>query len=363
MSEAEAVERDRRGTWWQRFLIWTFSIALALLFYWLLGFVLQDIGRLPGPDWSEFESKRLDPALRTSRDQLANELAEIKRGIENQERRQRLLRDSTASSQKTLSQLLELQRMSLEQKAALPEDQQKALAESQQLFLDNQKKDQQFNESLATQYERQTSLTDEQRKNEEKLNLAEEPLRAEFMQLEREHRLRVAAIKIGVLTPLIILGGWLFARYRNRAYAPIVYAFGVAVLAKTFLVMHEYFPSEYFRYILILSAIAVIGRILWRLLSIVARPGREARSKQYRESYEGFMCPICQYPIRRGPLKFMSWTPRSLRRASKPLVGASDEPYTCPSCTTPLYVKCPNCSATRHSLLPACEHCGAGKDI
>ena len=51
MNEQEAAERERRGTWWQRFLIWTFSVALALLFYWLLGFVLQDIGNLPGPDW------------------------------------------------------------------------------------------------------------------------------------------------------------------------------------------------------------------------------------------------------------------------------------------------------------------------
>ena len=67
--------------------------------------------------------------------------------------------------------------------------------------------------------------------------------------------------------------------------------------------MHEYFPSEYFRYILILSALAVIGWLLARLLSIVARPSRDTRLKQYRESYEAFLCPVCQYPIRRGPLQ------------------------------------------------------------
>ena len=146
MSEAEATERERRGTWWQRFLIWAFSIALSLLFFWLLGFVLQDIGQLRGPDWDEFETQRLDPELRKSSTRLSSEIAETNREIQNQERRQGLLRDSTASSQKTLSQMLELQRMSLEQKAALPEVQQKALAESQQLFLDNQKKDLEFND-------------------------------------------------------------------------------------------------------------------------------------------------------------------------------------------------------------------------
>ncbi len=363
MNEAETAERERRGTWWQRFLIWAFSVALSLLFFWLLGFILQDIGRLRGPNWDEFETQRLDPELRKSSERLSSELADINREIQNQERRQSLLRDSTANSQKTLSQLLELQRMSLEQKGALPEVQQKALADSQQLFLDNQKKDLEFNDSLASLHERQSNLMEEQRKNDEKLNEALVPLRTDFNQLERRHRLRVAAIKIGVLTPLVVLGGWLFARNRSSPYPPMVYAFGVAVLAKAFVVMHEYFPSEYFRYILILSALAVIGWLLARLLSIVARPSRDTRLKQYRESYDAFLCPVCQYPIRRGPLRFMSWTSRSLRRASKPLVGVSDEPYTCPSCATTLFEKCPSCTGTRHSLLPACEHCGAAKGV
>ncbi|MGD9635375.1 MAG: hypothetical protein AB7G28_12200 [Pirellulales bacterium] len=359
----EAVERERRGTWWQRFLIWVFSAALALLIYWLLGFVLQDIGRLPGPDWAALQAEKLDPKLRQTADRLTSELADVARQIENEERRQRLLRDSTASSQKTLSQLLELQRMSLEQKATLPAEQQQALAESQQLFIDNQKKDQELNESLAALYEKQSSLNDQQRENNERMTEAQQPLQQEFNELDRQYRLKVAAIKIAVLTPLLVLGGWLFARYRNSAYAPMVYAFGVAVLGKAFVVMHEYFPREYFRYILILSALAVIGWILLRLLSIIARPNRETRLKQYREAYESFLCPVCQYPIRRGPLKFMAWTPRSLRRASKPIAGVSDEPYTCPSCATSLYEKCPRCGATRHALLPACEHCGAEREV
>lgn len=363
MGEPESAERERRGTWWQRFLIWTFSAALALLVYWLLGFVLQDIGQLPGPDWEQISSERLDPTLQQTREQLNNDLARVKNQIENEERRQRLLRDSTASSQKTLSQLLELQRMSLEQKSALPAEQQQALAESQQLFLDNQKKDQELNETLAALYERQSNLTDEQGENEDKLREAQKPIDQEFQEQSQKHRLRVAGIKIAVLTPLLLVGGYLFGRYRNSSYAPMVYAFGIAVLAKTFLVMHEYFPSEYFRYILILSAIAVIAWLLARLLSIVARPNRDARLKQYREAYEAFLCPVCQYPIRRGPLKFMAWTPRSLRRASKPMAGSSDEPYTCPSCATALYEKCGSCGATRHTLLPACEHCGAARDV
>lgn len=363
MSEPEVTKNERRGTWWQRTLIWAFSVALTMLFYWLLGFVLQDIDRVPGPDWNELETARIDPELQKTSKQIENDLSDVKRQLENEERRQRLLRDSTGSSQKTLSQLVELQRMSMEQETALSAEQTKALAESQQLFLENQKKDQEFNESIAALYERQTDLLDRQRVNNEQWDKAREPLRQEYDELQQRHRWRMAAIKIGVLTPLVVIGGCLFARFRNSSYAPMVYAFGVAVLAKTFLVMHEYFPREYFRYILILSALAVIGWLLARLLAIVARPGRDARLKQYREAYEAFLCPVCQYPIRRGPLKFMAWTPRSLRRTTKPIADASDEPYTCPSCATALYEKCPSCGATRHAMLPACEHCGAAKGV
>ena len=253
--------------------------------------------------------------------------------------------------------------MSLEQKTALSDQEQQALSESQRLFIDNQKKDQELNESLAGLYERQSTLNDQQRENNQRLTQAQQPLQQQYNELLRSYRLRIAGIKIAVLTPLLLVGGWLFARYRVSSYAPMIYAFGVAVLGKAFVVMHEYFPREYFRYILILSALAVIGWILVRLLSIVARPSRETRLKLYREAYESFLCPICQYPIRRGPLKFMAWTPRSLRRASQPLADVNDEPYTCPSCATPLYEKCPSCGATRHALLPACEHCGAAKDV
>ena len=363
MAEAHLAGTEQRGTWWQRVLIWAFSVVLTLLVYWLLGFVLNDIGRIPGPDWTEFESTRLDAQLRATGGQLETSIAEVNRQIENQRRRQQLLRESTASSQTTLSQLLQLLRISMEQKTTLPEEQQQALADSQRLFLDNQKQDQEYNDSLSTLQEQLADLNEQQRQHRERLDTAWQPLQEEFDLLQRKHDWRLAAIKIAVLTPLLLVGGYLFARHRNGKYAAMVYALDAALLAKTFLVMHEYFPEEYFKYVLIGSSLVVIGCLLARLLKMVAQPSRDARLKQSREAYEAFHCPVCQFPIRRGPLKFMSWSPRSLRKTSLPIVNAPDEPYTCPSCATPLYEKCENCGAIRHGLLPACEHCGAGKEV
>ena len=163
MSPTNTLEQERRGTWWQRVLIAAFSVLLTLLIYWLLGFVLRDIGRLPGPNWNDFETARIDPALPITAKELETSIADVQRQIENVTRRQNLLRNSTASSQKTLSQLLELLRISIEQQSVLPDEQQRALAESQQLFLENQKQDQAYNESLSQLQEQLADLQEQQR--------------------------------------------------------------------------------------------------------------------------------------------------------------------------------------------------------
>lgn len=354
----DAVERSRRGTWWQRALVLGFSLAFALLCYWTLGFVLQDIGRLEGPRWDEFAAARVDPRLREEAQSLAAAVDGVEREIETEERRRQMLRESTGTSQKTLGQLLDLQR-NLQQAAPLPEEQQRAFAEAQQLFIDNQRREQTLNETLATLQERLADLGDRVRDNAAAIERTEEPLRVEFASLSWRHRLRVAGLKIAFLAPLLVVSGLLFARYRGRAYAPLAYACGGAVLVKTFMVMHEYFPAEFFRYILVGTALLVVGWLLVKLLGMVAQPNQDARQRQYREAYEGFRCPVCEFPIRRGPLEYMAWTPRSLRKTSRPVSGVTDEPYTCPACATPLFVTCGGCGRVRHALLPACEHCGA----
>ncbi|MCC7421782.1 MAG: hypothetical protein IT428_15995 [Planctomycetaceae bacterium] len=116
---------------------------------------------------------------------------------------------------------------------------------------------------------------------------------------------------------------------------------------------------------LILVCLAAVVKALATLLKAIAHPRREWLLKQYREAYESFLCPVCEYPIRRGPMKFLSWTRRSLRRL--PILrtdgDTKDEPYTCPMCSTPLFEECTACHDTRHSLLPACVHCGSSKEI
>jgi hypothetical protein len=358
-----------RGTWWQRFFIGLLTIVLTALVYWLLGFILNDIATIPGPEYDAFEAERIDPALPNSVKRLNRDIAAAERESTNQANRQSLLRESTRGAQQTLDQLLAILRLSIEQGTELSDEQQAALAESQRLFLENQRRDQELSESRAVLNERLVALREELRQNELALAEARRPIRHEFERAWDRHRLELAAVQIAVLAPLWLLGAWLFLRYRDTLYTPLIYALDIALLLKTFEVMHEYFPRRYFKYVLIVAAIAAIAWILYRLLRLVARPNRDWRLRQYREAYQAFLCPICRYPIRRGPLRYVPWPPRVAPLAfpaspgNQQVATDADPRYTCPACATALFAPCEQCGATRHALLPACEHCGALHEI
>jgi hypothetical protein len=277
-----------------------------------------------------------------------------------------VLRDSTENSQRTMNQLLEFQRLSLEQGVSPSEEEQQALAESQQLFLANQQQYQQINEQIAQLEEQLRDLEEEQREVEAQLQTArQEVVYPRYEELQQRHNWKQAALKLAVLLPLLAVAIVLFWRGRGGSYSPMVYALGAALLVRVFLVMHEHFPRFYFKYILIVSVLVVVAWALWRLLRMMAHPQGDWLLGQYRESYERFFCPVCAYPIRRGPLKYVFWNRRSIKKLHfpPPEHATTDEPYTCPLCSTPLFEKCESCGQIRHSLLPACAHCGNERPI
>jgi predicted RNA-binding Zn-ribbon protein involved in translation (DUF1610 family) len=339
-----------------------FTVVLTVLVYWLLGFIVDDIGSWPGPQYADVEQRMLDQTLVARSRDLQLKIADIEHQIRDQRARQKVLADSTANSKETMNQLLEIQRLALQKNVTPTPEELKALADSEELFLSNQKQYQILNEDIASLNVQSQDLDDEHREIERKLDERREPIQREFEGLQRRHELKVAAVKLGALAPFLAIAFTLFVKKRDSLYAPLIYAFGVAVLAKIVLVMHEYFPTRYFKYILILACLAVVVRILIYLLKMIAYPKRDWLLKQYREAYEAFLCPVCDYPIRRGPLKYLVWNRRNIRKLPIPMVSADgEERYSCPMCGTALYEKCSACHAIRHSLLPACEKCGAVK--
>jgi len=354
-----------KGPWTHRLLIGFFALLFGLLVFWLLGFVLRDIGTWPGPSYEEVERQMLDRDLSAEATALEARAAEVTRDIAAQKERQAILRESTAASQQTMNQLLDFQRLRLQQNEALSNDEQQALADAQKLFLDNQRQYQQLNEDVARLSAEARRLDDQRRDLNERLSAARGPINARFTELQERHDLKVAAVKLAVLLPLVLVSVYFFVKGRKSLYAPLINAFGLAVLVRVGLVMHEYFPTRYFKYVLILVSIAVVAWVLVYLLRAVAYPRRDWLLKRYREAYERFACPVCDYPVRRGPLRYLLWTRRSLKKIATMTdpSAATDDPYTCPSCGTRLFEECEASHGTRHSLLPACEKCGTERPI
>jgi hypothetical protein len=352
-----------KGPWHHRVLIWFFSVLLAVLVYWMLGFVVNDIGSLPGPGFPVIERSFVSSELVSEATALTTSIEEVARTIGSEERRQAVLRDGTDNAARTMDQLLEIQRLNSERGIAPAETERTALAEAQRLFLDNQRRYQQSNEEVARLTDQLRTFEQRQREVRAQIDAQRAPAMEEYRRLNQRHQLKIAALKLSLLVPLLALAVILFLRYRQGLYAPVTYAVGAATLLKVVLVMHEHFPRRYFKYVLIVAALVLVLRVLIYLVRASAFPRRETLLRQYREAYEHFFCPVCNFPIRKGPLRYAYWTRRSLKRVPIPTDSAANEdrPYTCPACGTQLFESCPSCGGVRHSLLPACARCGVVK--
>src|SRR5262249_10329073 len=134
-----AAPTTPKGPWMHRFLVHLFTVVLTVLIYWLLGFIVDDIGTAPGPEYAKVEERLLDQTLVNGSRELQERSADVNRQIRDQRARQSILAESTASSQKTMNQLLEIQKLALQKNLTPSTDELKSLENSKELFLENQK--------------------------------------------------------------------------------------------------------------------------------------------------------------------------------------------------------------------------------
>jgi len=351
-----------RGPWIHRALILCFAGVLTVLLVWLLGFVLSDVGKFPGPDYAQFEAKYVAADTKDRLDALHKERTSLEKQINDQREIQAILRTSTQSSQETMNQLVSLHKLNLEKGVKPTDVEQQALAESEAQFLENQKRFQVANEAIAR-------LSEEQRETERQIATLEEtleekrkPAREEYNKAREVHSLKVAAVKLAIVVPLLFVAAWLLLAKRSSAYAPLVYAAFGAAFWTTGRVLYENFPREYFKYIAIGAAIVIVLAVLVHLIRMLTAPKRDWLLKQYKEAYNKRLCPVCAFPIQRGPWKGLTWTrrgPRGILPVPQANGDEDEKPYTCPSCGEGLYASCASCGKSRHALLPYCQHCGA----
>jgi predicted RNA-binding Zn-ribbon protein involved in translation (DUF1610 family) len=353
-----------QGTWGVRVLINFFTIIIGILFFWLLGFLVEDIETIKGPDQETIEKKYVDHALIQKQSQIQQQITDLSREITNRQEEQRLASDSSQNLQRTINQLLELQRLSIQKAVPLSESERINLSVSLSHFFESQKTYQELNQKIAELSSKKQQLDEENRRIEQQITKQKKPAREDYERQNKAHRLRLAMYQLLILVPLLLIAGYLLLKRRHSLYFPLFLAFGGATLLKVSFVIHEYFPSRIFRYILIVVLLLVAIRLLIFFIRVVAFPKIDWLLKQYREAYERFLCPVCNYPIRTGPRRFLFWTRRTVHKILPQYDSwTKEEAYTCPSCGTLLFQPCPSCQQIRHALLEHCEHCGFKKEI
>jgi len=358
------MKTKSKGTWIHRFAIRLFTLFLAVLVFWILGFFVEDIQSIRGPDYSSIEKKYLDGNQVSKRTALEKQISELTRQIENQTEKQRVVGDSSRNLQQTLNQLLELQKIGLQKDVAFSDTEQANFSSSLKIFLDNQKKYQESSQTVSDMLEQKQGLVREREQTEQEIEKQRQPARDEFNRLSKKHRLNLAFLQLAILLPILLVAAMVILKKHSSIYFPLFLAFGAATLLKVALVVHEYFPSKYFKYILIGGLLLVVIRLLISFIRTIAFPKTQWLVKQYRECYERFLCPVCEYPIRTGPRRFLFWTRRTVNKRVVPTgPGDQEEVYTCPSCGGALFEECSSCHKIRHAMLPHCSHCGAEKGI
>ena len=353
-----------RGPWLNRTIIWVLTLVFGVLVYMLEVFFLRDIENIQGPDWRVTETNYVDAALSEKSEDLAAQIAIIHRQIARQKEEQKILSDGSRNLQQTIGQLVELQKLSLQKEVALTGTDQENLASALNRFLETQTEFQTFNQTLHQQTELKRLAEDEKLQVDGQIQKLLEPARLDFNAQMKRHRLWLATLQLLILIPILAGAAFLILRKGESAYFPVFLSFGVATLIKAYWVVNKYFPAQYVKYILIIVLLLGVGKILVYAIRIVSFPGKRWLLKQYREAYERFLCPICEYPIRTGPRRFLFWTRRTVHKTiphqSDP---EGEQTYTCPSCGTDLFEECQSCHHVRHSLLTHCYSCGDEKAV
>lgn len=103
-----------KGPWTHRLAVWVFTTVFSVLIIWALGFILKDIGRLPGPNYDEVQPQFIAEDVLNRARKLHKAITDIETAQADLKEQQKGLRDSTNESQRTMNQLIGFQRLNLE---------------------------------------------------------------------------------------------------------------------------------------------------------------------------------------------------------------------------------------------------------
>lgn len=348
-----------QGSWRQRMGIYLLTAFLTLLVIWLIGFILDDIRSFPKPKLHEIEQQFIDNKLLKQKSSLQRNISTKNQLVNDLMEQRRRLQQSTNNLQTTIRQLHEQQRLRLQHGQELSVAEKNTQARSLEQFLLNQRHDQELTQTIMKLTNERQALSDQLKRVDKKINIQRKPAYELYREQLRKQRILEASAQLLILFGL--LGGtyYLLMRHKKTKYKLLYLASIIAIIYHSVDVVHDYFPTQLFKYMMIAVLIFLFGRLLIYFINRASSTQLGVLLKRYRDAYIYFLCPICEYPIRRGPMQFKFWTAKTLASQTAQMQGdSSNDPYTCPACSTQLFESCTKCGNSRYSLLPSCQHCG-----
>ncbi|MCX7626154.1 MAG: hypothetical protein N2Z21_08090 [Candidatus Sumerlaeaceae bacterium] len=358
-----------RGTWGHRLGSHLLTVLLAMLVYWLLDMLTYDLNRVSWLMREEIEKRHVRQELVVQVASLRRQIDELARRIASEQEKIKVEEGGFLNIQRTMDQLIQLQRLQLEQKMAVNQGDQQNLNKIVESFRASHATIQQLRQNILDLQDKKTDVEGQLAKLEEELNHQRDYASHEFLKLQRHYQRAVAALQVIGLLALVGFG----VRFRQRKpaspYAPVLLGLSLAATAKMVIILREHLPPQIFQYAMLAGLIVIVIRLLVYVVRSLQCPKKELLLRQFREAYEHFLCPVCEYPIRIGPRRFLYWTRYTVKKAplAAGCVGRADETlsgeeiYTCPVCGTSIFEECPSCHRIRHAKLPFCSHCGAEK--
>ena len=356
--------RKAKGTFFMRMVIWILAALFGLLIFWSIGFLLSDIHVFRSPNRTEFFDARSDPSLKERKEALEMQLQELKHEHELIGQQRGFIKDSSSSLKIIVDNLFRLKSSS---QGLISKTQFEQVLSSLDKIIAIQGEFKTTADSYLDVTNRKFSVQKQVAALKRQMDDERKTINNAYSEVMRRQRMRTALLKMVFLIPLVVVCTIWVVKRRRSIYRMIYVSTTLAVCLKTAELMHEHFPSRYFKYVFIGCMLGVVGWGFVWLIRRLAKPQIDLLLKQYRQAYERFLCPVCEYPIRTGPRKFLYWTRRTVHKtalgALQGPLSESEEAYTCPACGSSVFEPCAACGKISHSLLPHCLHCGAERSL
>lgn len=358
-SPAPPAPPTTRGS---RFGAFTLATILTFLWIWLLGFLLDDVGRVRPVNYQEFFEAGMPAELLEEVAETDLEVRTLERKINRQEQIQRDLQRDMETSGEVMRQMMDLQRLALEKGNAPSEAERDALATAQETFLTSQGQYREANVEIQSANATLFALQGRRSALGSRRQAAEAPIRKAYQAKVRTRALIEACVRLGILIPLFLVAAATVRKRWRHPWRPIYLSFLVATFWTLGYEMFEQFPAEYFKYIAIVTAIAITLAFLSWIIRKATSPSPSLVLARNRAAYMESVCPVCAFKLSQTPIQAAPFTKRRGRVPHEPVGPLAPEgrvDFSCPSCGTGLFEACGECSGPRHSLLPFCEGCGA----